>query len=945
MAHIHGVYDTDTHFSIDPLSRQLKYESEKLPGIVQHDHNSQVLTFEVPRYTMDGHDMSLCDKVRVHYINTDPTTKEKKTGLYDVTDLQVAADDDNVVLCSWPISRNATQLVGGLAFALRLACTENGEEVYGLSTVRYDKLTVSGGVNNDEVIVEEYADILDQWEARIEALEQGGTGGGSGGNVDITGQVERAETAATAAEAAATVAETAKTNAVMAKNDAARYLSATRDSEDSASASASTAEKAATRAEEAATRAEEAAANADNGSGGNVDLTGVVKSVNGVTPDENGNVEIAVSGGNTGVAVATSALTMQVVGQLFNKPEDRAYVAWPLGNVQYDPNDDTVNVLVNVADTHDMTNDENVPDLYLFKMNPHSMAYTLEPIVKDGAVVNQTNADEATFVPGTKCAYTFGFCIDSNGDYLFMPNYCSETYLFRSSDHGASWAVTVCNMDGRNSTTASGLMQTSTGRLIVSTQHSYFWYSDDDGANWTKCATPTTHNYGHEACIVELAENELLAVMRKRWQSTDNDAWNGTREIDPAFICYSHDNGETWTEGVDSTTITEMSATGCAIAKIGDRLELYATSRYPHLDTYGVIYQHTASAEDAMVDNWSNGKVLTYSKAKSYDDFGYPGCCVDANGNVHLFWYDGDADESGNTNYYYAQGYSGVCNVPVNADHMATVSNVFPYSAAMVKQLIDSAVAKLNAKINQIIIEGGGTPENGELDGTFYVTDGLYDYVNFLDEGRYDATSCAYSGVKEKLSVVARATVDNFDPAGLVGIGQCETDLSEDLSFANGVTFEIDQYVGDVIRTNNATHAIAFGNVSYPTPGVCNDLRLNISDGGWKTTDGASGTSKYLGTTVTPMLYATGKKYIHIVLTMTDTEYAIYADGKCVNSGAFADTVSDFGALAQSGVTSFYIGGSGLLTDSHLRYFRAYNRVLTADEVQNNYKYQKALRE
>lgn len=31
-------------------------------------------------------------------------------------------------------------------------------------------------------------------------------------------------------------------------------------------------------------------------SGGNVDLTGVVKSVNGVTPDENGNVEIAVSG-------------------------------------------------------------------------------------------------------------------------------------------------------------------------------------------------------------------------------------------------------------------------------------------------------------------------------------------------------------------------------------------------------------------------------------------------------------------------------------------------------------------------------------------------------------------------------------------------------------------------------------------------------------------------
>lgn len=37
----------------------------------------------------------------------------------------------------------------------------------------------------------------------------------------------------------------------------------------------------------------------EENTGGNVDLTGVVKSVNGVTPDENGNVEITVSGGAT----------------------------------------------------------------------------------------------------------------------------------------------------------------------------------------------------------------------------------------------------------------------------------------------------------------------------------------------------------------------------------------------------------------------------------------------------------------------------------------------------------------------------------------------------------------------------------------------------------------------------------------------------------------------
>ena len=76
MAHAHIVHDVDTHFSIDPLTRRLKYESENLPGIVKKDHNSQVLTFEVPRYAMDGHDMALCNKVRVHYINIDTITKE-----------------------------------------------------------------------------------------------------------------------------------------------------------------------------------------------------------------------------------------------------------------------------------------------------------------------------------------------------------------------------------------------------------------------------------------------------------------------------------------------------------------------------------------------------------------------------------------------------------------------------------------------------------------------------------------------------------------------------------------------------------------------------------------------------------------------------------------------------------------------------------------------------
>ena len=57
---------------------------------------------------------------------------------------------------------------------------------------------------------------------------------------------------------------------------------------------------------------------AGQGSGENVDLTGVVKSVNGVTPDENGNVEISVSGsGGAGLSSTEKALMLKL---FYNAP-------------------------------------------------------------------------------------------------------------------------------------------------------------------------------------------------------------------------------------------------------------------------------------------------------------------------------------------------------------------------------------------------------------------------------------------------------------------------------------------------------------------------------------------------------------------------------------------------------------------------------------------------
>lgn len=178
LAHSHSVYDTDAHFKIDAITRAVKNSSETKVMIVQHDHNSERFTFEIPRF-IDGHDMSKCNVVQVHYINTDSTGKHNQySGIYEVDDLQVSPDSDDVVICSWLISSNATQFVGKLAFVIRFVCSQDGKIDYAWNTATNSSVNISSGINNTDDIVEEYADILVEWENRISKLENGSGGTG-----------------------------------------------------------------------------------------------------------------------------------------------------------------------------------------------------------------------------------------------------------------------------------------------------------------------------------------------------------------------------------------------------------------------------------------------------------------------------------------------------------------------------------------------------------------------------------------------------------------------------------------------------------------------------------------------------------------------------------------------------------------------------------------------
>lgn len=180
MAHIHEVIDMDKHFVIDPVTRIITNATPEKKMIMQYDHNSERYTFELPHY-IDGHDMSLCNVVQVHYIDISPDKRTQKTGVYEVDDLQLASSDegtDDIVLCSWLVSQNATQIYGSLNFLVRYSCTTDGTVDYAWNTAIFSGITVSNGIYNGPAVAEEYADILEQWRQELFS-------GGGGGSVTV----------------------------------------------------------------------------------------------------------------------------------------------------------------------------------------------------------------------------------------------------------------------------------------------------------------------------------------------------------------------------------------------------------------------------------------------------------------------------------------------------------------------------------------------------------------------------------------------------------------------------------------------------------------------------------------------------------------------------------------------------------------------------------------
>lgn len=159
MAHTHPVVDSDSRFVINSTTREISTTSDKLE-LIQGDHQSERITFEIPRI-VEGHDMSLSDRIEVHYINIDRKTNATSRDIYIIDD---AAVDGDKLTFSWLISGNATKYYGRLNFIILFECLDpDGNYTYKWNTEICKLLTIGESISNTSAVIEDHSDILEKF--------------------------------------------------------------------------------------------------------------------------------------------------------------------------------------------------------------------------------------------------------------------------------------------------------------------------------------------------------------------------------------------------------------------------------------------------------------------------------------------------------------------------------------------------------------------------------------------------------------------------------------------------------------------------------------------------------------------------------------------------------------------------------------------------------------
>lgn len=158
--------------TIDPVTREITVpQSLQLFG-VESDQCAKKIPFRCPKIVEDDVDLSTF-KLRINYQNANG-----ELDIYPVTDMQTDGDD---IVFSWELYRKVTAYRGTIVFAFCAKKTdEDGTIIREWNTTVNKECKSLEGLEAEEAIVSQNPDILESILTRLDTLEAGGGGTGTG---------------------------------------------------------------------------------------------------------------------------------------------------------------------------------------------------------------------------------------------------------------------------------------------------------------------------------------------------------------------------------------------------------------------------------------------------------------------------------------------------------------------------------------------------------------------------------------------------------------------------------------------------------------------------------------------------------------------------------------------------------------------------------------------
>ncbi len=440
---------------------------------------------------------------------------------------------------------------------------------------------------------------------------------------------------------------------------------------------------------------------------------GGVKIGNGLTLGSDG--AISVSGSSSGMAL--EVYKTEPIGELFNPPAN--YNAWCPSNLQFDKTRGVYAVLINGANAHVFT----ALNQYFCTINPDTLVSTTPKLIS----VVDTNGNPVMF----DVSSSNNFMVFEDGTYLYLLRKNGIYHRITSVDGGITWVdrgqiVVSPNNSLTTSSNIWGITKLSNGRLICgfgaqSEVRGKIMYSDDNGDSWTVVPVGTSYPSGTtsaEPCIIEVSPNKLISLARRTTGGAPADS-----APDPALISFSTDNGATWTNYKNSTSILNMNASGATAFVRDGIVEVFAASRYysttanTNTGETGSITHYIATVENALNDNFTLKETTVYANAANSVNFHSPCVSIDDQKRLLLMYMDESEYTNADVNYWFVRGGLGYISYKTRD---GAKSPIFSYSGKYIDLLISNLrtdLASLQYAVSQISTGGGGVvnPPTGTL--------------------------------------------------------------------------------------------------------------------------------------------------------------------------------------------------------------------------------------